>query len=81
MTASRDTTSAADTASGIAAALTGLGILTIALFPFAIPIALLTAAFAAPFLLLGVVAALPLVIVASVVLAGRRVGRWLTAGG
>lgn len=77
MSASRTTESAADTASGITAAITGLGILIGALFPFAIPILLLTAAFRAPLVILGLVAALPLAIVAGAVLAIRKIRRWL----
>jgi hypothetical protein len=74
MTASRSAELAADTASGVAAAITGVGVLMVALFPFAIPILLLTAAFTAPLVILGLVAALPFAVVAGVVLAIRRDG-------
>jgi hypothetical protein len=68
-----------DTASGIAAAATGIGILTFALFPLAIPFLLLTAVFAAPLVIIPVAAPLPIAIVAGVVVAIRRVWRWLGA--
>jgi hypothetical protein len=80
LTASRNSEGVANTASGIAAAITGVGELMMALFPFAIPILLLTAAFTAPLVILGVIVALPLAIVAGVVLAIRTIGRWLGAG-
>jgi hypothetical protein len=75
MTTSQATPSAADTASEVGGVLIGFGILTMALFPFALPILLLTAAFAAPLVLLPLVAALPFAVVAGVVLAVRRLGR------
>jgi hypothetical protein len=54
--------------SGTAAAATGMGILTMALFPFAIPIVLLTIAATLPFVL-------PLIVVAAV--AAILTGAWL----
>jgi hypothetical protein len=82
MTTTRTAESAALT--GVAGALTGVGILTMALFPLAIPILVLTAVFVAPLVILPVAAALPVAIVAGVVLAiraiGRRLGRWHGSG-
>ena len=75
MTTTRTTGSAADTASGIAAVLTGLGLVTFALFPLVIPILILTAVFTAPLALIGVIVALPIVILVGVVLAIRAMWR------
>jgi hypothetical protein len=71
------TESAALTTTGIAGVIAGGGIVTFALFPFAIPFLLLTAVFAAPLVLLAVVPALAVGIVATVVLAIRAIGRRL----
>jgi hypothetical protein len=50
---------AADALSWVAALNTGLGVLLMAAFPFAVPILALTVAFALPLLLLGVPLAVP----------------------
>jgi uncharacterized protein (DUF58 family) len=60
---------------GIAAVIAGGGAVTFALFPLAIPFLLLTAVFAAPLVLIGVAAAVPLGIVAALVVAIRATGR------
>ena len=63
------TGSGSDMFSGIAAAATGMGILTFALFPFAVPLLLLT-------VVAGLVLALPLLALAAIaaILAGARLG-------
>jgi hypothetical protein len=66
-----------DVADELSGWLVGGGIVTMALFPFAIPILLLTAVFTAPLVILGIAAALPVGIVAGVVLAIRTIGRRL----
>ena len=63
----------AETMSGIGAAAVGAGTLILVLFPLSIPFLALTAVFAAPLLLLGLVAAIPALVVAGAVLAIRRV--------
>jgi uncharacterized membrane protein YbhN (UPF0104 family) len=80
MTTTPNKEPAGDAASAIAAALTGVGILVTVLFPFAIPILLLTAAFTAPLLVAPLVAVLPLGIAAAAVLALRGLWRRLRAG-
>ena len=79
MATTRITESAGLTASGTAGALTGLGVLLFALAPLAIPILIVTAVFVAPLVLVGVAAALPIAVVAGVLLiiraTARRVGR------
>jgi hypothetical protein len=77
MDSARTTPATADTAAGIAAAVTGIGLIIFALFPLAIPFLLLTAAFAAPLVLLLLAAALPLAFLAGIVLAIRGIGRRL----
>jgi hypothetical protein len=77
MTNAHNSESTTPSASGIAAALTWIGILTFALFPLAIPLLILTAVFTAPLALLGVLAVVPVGIVAGLVLAGRRIARRL----
>ena len=69
--------SAALTTTGIAGVIAGGGVVTFALFPFAIPFLLLTAVFAAPLVLLAVVPALAVGLVVTVVLAIRAIGRRL----
>ena len=64
----------AETMSGIGAAAVGAGTLILVLFPLSIPFLALTAVFVAPLLLLlGLVAAIPALVVAGAVLAIRRV--------
>lgn len=78
MTRTRPTTT--DTASafgGVAAAVTGLGVVLMALFPFSLPFLLLTAAFLAPLLVLPLLAGVPLALLAAVALAIRAVARRL----
>jgi hypothetical protein len=76
MNASPTTGSAPDIADWFGAVNTGAGVLTVMLFPFAIPILLLTIAFTAPFLIVAVLALVPIGIVAGIVLAIRRLGRY-----
>jgi hypothetical protein len=74
MNASPTTTgSAADIADVVGAVNTGAGVLTVMLFPFAMPILLLTLAFVAPLVILAVLALLPVAIVAGIVRAIRKV--------
>jgi hypothetical protein len=75
MARTRTTEPATLSASATAGAITGVGIVTMVLFPFAIPILLLTAAFTAPLALVGALAALPVAIVAGVARAMRAIGR------
>jgi hypothetical protein len=75
MARTRTTEPATLSASAIAGAITGVGVVTMALFPFAIPILLLTAAFTAPLVLAVALAALPVAIVAGVARAMRAIGR------
>ena len=77
MTGTRITESAAHATSGTAALLTGVGAVTFALFPFLIPILLLTAVFAAPLALIGLAGALVAAVVAGVALVGRAAWRGL----
>ena len=71
--------SATETIFGVVAALTGIGIVTFALFPLSLPILILTAASLVPLLAVGAVVAVPVVAIGAVVLAiraiVRRVGR------
>ena len=60
---------------GTAGVIAALGMLGFALFPLAIPFVLLTAVFTAPLLLIGVAAAVPLGIVAALVVAIRATVR------
>ena len=60
---------------GTAGVIAALGMLGFALFPLAIPFVLLTAVFTAPLLLIGVAAAVPLGIVAALVVAIRATAR------
>jgi hypothetical protein len=58
----------------------GGGVLTCALFPFALPILLLTMAFVLPFALAGLAIALALAVVAAPILLVRRFARrWIGA--
>jgi hypothetical protein len=76
MNASRTTGSAADVAELIGTVNTGAGVLTVMVFPFALPLILLTVAFAAPLVILAALVALPVAVVAGVVAAIRRlIGR------
>ena len=69
-------TTAGDIASGTAAPLVGLGVLTVAVFPFSIPILLLTVAFTVPLVILSAALLLPVALVAGAVAGVRRlVGR------
>lgn len=77
MTTTRTTEDAGTAVSWIAAALTAGGTVTFALFPFAIPMLVLTAAFAAPLVILPLVLALPVGLIAGVVLAIRATVRRL----
>jgi len=60
---------------GTAGVIAALGMLGFALFPLAIPFVLLTAVFTAPLLLIAVAAAVPLGIVAALVVAVRATAR------
>jgi hypothetical protein len=64
-----------DVAGGGAGALAGIGILTMALFPFAVPALLLAAALAAPLLLPVVAIAIVAALLAGPVLAIRALAR------
>jgi len=57
------------------AAMTGLGVLVMALFPLSLPFLILLAAATAPLLLLGVAAAVPLVAVVLLALGVRAIVR------
>jgi hypothetical protein len=65
----------AETTSGIAAALSGLGALTFALAPLALPILILTVAALVPLLVVGAVVAIPIALIAGVVAVVRAIGR------
>ena len=73
MNASPTTESAADIAGWVGVVNTGAAVLTVMLFPFAMPILLLTVAFAAPLVILAVLGLLPFAIVVGIVRAIRRV--------
>ncbi|HSI80839.1 MAG TPA: hypothetical protein VK919_09335 [Solirubrobacterales bacterium] len=84
------TTDAASAARGSAAAVTGLGAVLMALFPFSLPFLILTAAALAPLIVLSLIAAVPLALLAGVALAiragtrrllGRRRGAERRSGG
>jgi tetrahydromethanopterin S-methyltransferase subunit D len=60
---------------GVAAGLTGLGILTMVLAPLALPILILTIASVLPLLAVGLVLALPVALIAGLWLVVRRVAR------
>jgi hypothetical protein len=64
-----------ETAFGFLAATTGLGIVTFALFPLALPILILTAASLIPLLAIGLVVAIPVGVIAVVVLLVRAILR------
>src|SRR6188472_4185808 len=68
-------TDSADVISWIGGANTALGVLSVMLFPFAVPLILLTVAFVVPLLLL----AIPLAIPVALVLLIRRISRSLSA--
>jgi hypothetical protein len=59
-----------------AAWLVGGGILTVALFPFALPLLLLTLAGLLPFLVPPLLVALVIAILTVPILVARRIGRW-----
>ena len=63
---------ASDVVEEISAWAIGGGVLTVALFPFALPILLLTVAFVLPFALAGLVIALVVAVVATPILLVRR---------
>lgn len=65
----------AETLFGIAAALTGLGILTVALAPLAMPILILTIASLLPLLVVGLAVGLPIALIAVVWLGIRSLAR------
>jgi hypothetical protein len=64
-----------DNAGGALTAMTGAGILTFALAPLALPIIGLTIAFTLPLLAIGVVASIPVAVVAGIYFAVARVVR------
>jgi hypothetical protein len=70
--------SATETTFGVVAALTGIGIVTFALFPLSLPILILTAASLLPLLAVGIVVAIPFALIAAVVLAIRAIRRRAT---
>jgi hypothetical protein len=65
----------AETTFGIGTALTGLGVLTFALAPLALPILILTLASLVPLLAVGVAVAIPIALIAGAVMAIRAIGR------
>jgi membrane protein implicated in regulation of membrane protease activity len=67
--------SSAEVVSGASVALVGLGIVTFALFPLALPILILTAAATIPLLLAVVAVGLVLVVIAAPILLVRRLVR------
>ena len=76
MTSHTDTTSTiGDVITAAAGWLVAMGIVTMALFPFAIPAIVLTVAAVVPLVLLGVVAGLLAAVAAAPVVAVRRLGR------
>jgi hypothetical protein len=76
----RSTDDPMDLLSWGAAANTALGTLLFMLFPFALPLLILTAAFLAPLLILGLVALPPIAIIYGVWLVIRKIGRRAAAG-
>ena len=79
MSTSATSTTAAELAEEASAWAVGAGIITMALFPLALPILLLTAAAAIPLLLLGLAVALVAAVVAGPLLLVRRLGRAIRA--
>lgn len=75
MTPIRPSDQVVDAASGTAAALTGIGALLVALFPLAIPFLILTAVFAAPLVLIPFALAIPVLLLAGVVVGARAIWR------
>jgi hypothetical protein len=75
MSTSATPTTAAELAEEASAWAVGAGIITMALFPLALPIILLTAAAAVPLLLLSLAVALVVAVVAGPLLLLRRLGR------
>ena len=69
------TESTALTTSGTAAVIAGAGAVTFALFPLAIPFLLLTAVFAAPLALIGLIVAIPVGVLAAGAVAVRALVR------
>jgi hypothetical protein len=65
----------AETLFGISTALTGLGILTVALAPLAMPILILTIAALLPLVLIGAAVALPIGLIAGLLLGIRALSR------
>jgi hypothetical protein len=65
----------AETIFGISTALTGGGVLTLALAPLALPILILTIAALVPLLAVGLVLAIPIAVIAGIVAAIRAIGR------
>jgi hypothetical protein len=65
----------AETIFGISTALTGGGVLTLALAPLALPILILTIAAVVPLLAVGLVLAIPVAVIAGVVSAVRAIAR------
>jgi hypothetical protein len=65
----------AETVFGISTGLSGLGILTFALAPLALPILILTIAALVPLLAVGLVVAIPVGVIAGVWVAIRAIGR------
>jgi hypothetical protein len=80
MNATHSSESAALTTSGIAAVNTGIGVVTFALFPFLLPILLLTAVFVVPLALLSIVPVLAVGIVAGAGLGIRAIWRRMRRG-
>jgi hypothetical protein len=64
-----------ETAVGFLAATTGLGVVTFALFPLALPILILTVASLIPLFAVGLVVAIPVGVIATVVLVIRGILR------
>jgi hypothetical protein len=77
MNTARAAPSWAETGDELSRWLVAGGIVTPVLFPFAIPILILTAVFIAPLALIGIVAAVPFGILAGVVLGIRAIARRL----
>ncbi len=65
----------AETVFGISTALTGIGILTVALAPLAMPILILTIASLLPLVVIGAAVALPIGLIAGLVLVIRALAR------
>jgi membrane protein implicated in regulation of membrane protease activity len=72
--------SATETTFGVVAALTGIGIVTFALFPLSLPILILTAASLLPLLAVGLAVAIPVALIAAVALAIRAIFRRAAGG-